>query len=222
MSFQLNGFDLSSARVSIPWSGVWFADISLTDGKALTIGDRANLVLSDLTMVGTILSGGEYVGRSNYMIVGGYAGWSKVVLRRPYRSDDAVKLSEVIADLARESGEKLALEPGTDRKLGYAWTRLGGTASSALRDLVGSSWWVAPDGITHVGMRPATTVPSSVKLVLEEYDPRWKRATISCPDDKIAAFMPRATFSADNIPNFTIASVDLCITPGSVRLEVLG
>lgn len=223
MSFTLNNADIQTARVSIPGSGIWIVDVSTAEGKVFAAGDAATLVLSDLTMRGTIVTGGEYVGQASYLIVGGFAGWSKVVKRRAYRTDSGVKLSQVAKDLAADAGEQLVLDPGAERPLGYAWERLGGVASSALRDLVGSSWWVAPDGVTHVGPRPATTVSTATKIVLESYDPRIKRATLSTPDDKIASFLPGATFTAENMTGaFKILALEILISPAAVRLEVLG
>lgn len=223
MTYQFNKNDIQSARVNIPGSGIWMAEVATTEGKVYKTGDPVSLVLSDLVMAGTVVTGGEYVGSASYVVIGGSGKWSSQVKRRAYRTDSGVRLSEVVRDLAQEIGERIFLEPGVDRTLGYAWERLAGLASSALRDVVGSAWWVAADGVTHIGPRPAAIIPSSTKIVLGNFDPMFRRASISLPDDKLAAFAPGATFSVENLPaGFLISTSLIFVRSSHVRLELLG
>jgi hypothetical protein len=221
MAFTLAGNDLQSADVQLLAYGIWTAEVSLADAKPLTVGSAVQLVLSDLTLSGTIRSGGEFVGESRYFIVGGADGWPKTVKRRAYRTDSGVRLSQVAQDLAGEVEETVVVLQ--DRVLGYAWQRLGGPASAALQDMAGSSWWVGPDGKTYVGRRPASTIPTSTQFVVESYDPRFKRAVLSSPEDKIAVFQPGASFTAETITGaFTIKETYITVRVGSVSLRVLG
>ncbi|MFT3773016.1 MAG: hypothetical protein QM820_47135 [Minicystis sp.] len=139
MSFTLAGNDLQAADVQILGYGIWTAEVSLADARPLTSGSGVQLVLSDLTMEGTIRSGGEFVGETRYFVVGGADGWAKTVKRRAYRADNGIRLSQVAQDLAAEVGETVVVLPAAERVVGYAWQRLGGSASAALSDLAGSS-----------------------------------------------------------------------------------
>ena len=58
---------------------------------------------------------------------------------------------------------------------------------------------LAPDGSTRVGDRAATAVPAKTQIAVESYDPTDARAMLSTPDDRVAAFLPGATFTAPEI-----------------------
>lgn len=45
MSFQLNNNDVQTAKVSIPGSGIWIAEVATADGKVFKAGDAATLAL---------------------------------------------------------------------------------------------------------------------------------------------------------------------------------
>jgi hypothetical protein len=223
MPFTAGGFDLQAADVALPGYGIWSASVSLADAQALTIGARVQLVLSDLTLVGTVRTGGEFVGETGYFIVGGADGWAKACKKKDYRTDSGVKLSQVVRDLAAEVGETVVVLPAAERVVGYAWQRLAGAASSALRDLAGELWWLDADGNTYVGTRPASQVSASLEFAVKPYDPRWKRAGITSPDDLVAPFLPGATFTAETLADpFTVQSMTVRVRTGSVALEVRG
>lgn len=223
MPFTLNGADLKSCFASIPRRGIWLAHVGIADSLELAKGAAIALVLGDLELVGVVLDGGTFGGESSYVVHGGAGGWARSVPARAYRDDDGIQLGAVAPDLAAEAGEKMTVETDAARVLGYAWTRIAGGASSALRQLVGASWWVAEDGVTHVGARPEAAVPASLAFTVEAFDPTRRRARISLESDGVAAFLPGATFTADSIPGlFTVAGLDVRVRPGSVIVEVIG
>jgi hypothetical protein len=146
-----------------------------------------------------------------------------VVPARPYRDDDGIQLGAVAPDLATEAGETMVVEPDAARVLGYAWTRIAGGASSALRQLVGASWWVDPPGVTHVGPRPTKPVPPGLAFTVEHFDTARRRARLSLESDAIAAFLPGATWSDPSIDGlFTVTGLHVIVRPGSVLVEVIG
>jgi hypothetical protein len=221
MAFTLGGYDLSAVQLVVPRFGIWTAETQLVDGRELAAGAAVELVVGDLTLRGTVRSGGTYVSSSSYTVVGGADGWPRRVPERGYRDDGgSLTLAIVAADLAAAAGESVQLEPNVDRVLGYAWTRIAGSATAALRDLVGSAWWMAADGVTHLGPRPSSSVSSSVRFSVEQYDPTRRRALLSSPEDVVAAFLPGAVWSADEVPSFTVTGLVARASAGSVQLEV--
>lgn len=226
-AYTLNGADFSRARVALPAYGIWTALVELVAAKAFAAGTPAQLVVGDLVLVGTVQRGGTYAGLARYRVVGGAGGWSKGVKARNYRDDRGFTLAQVAGDIASEVGEQLVVEAGADRPLGGTWSRFAspdptGIASMALRRLAGGRWWVGADGVTHVGARPVTLVPSTVRFAATDYDPALPRAVVMSPDDAIAAFVPGARWSYEEIKDFTITAAHVRASAGSVAVEVLG
>jgi hypothetical protein len=224
VAFTLNGLDLTSGRATLLRSGVWHVDAVLVEALELAEGASVQLVLGDLVLVGTALPGGTWAGSSSYTIAGGAGGWAKTAPARPYRNDAGISLAEVVQDLAATVGEQLVVEAGADRTLGPAWTRIEGLAASALREVVGSAWWVAADGVTHVGPRPLAPVPAGLAFTVERFDPMRRRAVLSANDDALAALCtPGATWSDPGVPGvFTTMGALLEMTASAVRIEVQG
>lgn len=218
--FALGDQDLRSARIALPTYGVWSARVVLLRSKVLAVGSATQITVGDLILQGVIRAGGDFQGRSSYLVVGGAGGWDKLVGKRPHRADNGVRLSTVVGDVAAEVGEQVVLETGVERSVGYAWLRAAGVAASIFEPL-GVRWWVAPDGVTHVGDRPSTRVPASLRLLVEDYDPAIPMATLVSPDDAYAALQPGAIVAGPE-GDFTIADVDLYVEAGQVRVDLWG
>ena len=73
----LAGHDTTWARIEIPAFGIWYADVELSEPEDLT--GSVELVMADLTMNGTILSGGPANDKARYRVVGGAGGWGQVI-----------------------------------------------------------------------------------------------------------------------------------------------
>lgn len=157
----LNGIRVTSSKVSIPSWGCWYADVSL-DGEHTISGD-ASLVIADLTLVGTVLSGGPQLGRSTYRIVAGKGGWRQAVARKAYANDAGVKLSTVVTDAAADVGETVGTL-STDR-LGPAYVRQATSASRVLQDIAPQGWYVDEAGVTQIGARAAGELVGSVTRI---------------------------------------------------------
>jgi hypothetical protein len=222
MAFTLGNEQLSRAYVQLPQYGVWNAQVKLAKKKELQVGSAVALQVGDLTLQGTVRSGGTFFEVSEYLIVGGADGWSKPVKRRAYRADNGVRMSTVANDLAVDAGEKIMLEPGTERTLGYAWSRPEGIASLALGDLQ-RAWWVDAAGVTHLGPRPASVVPSRVKVAVSSFDPTFPRLFLGIPDDTVSPFQPGVTLSGQGLPSpFKVSSVEIRVNDRRVSLELWG
>jgi hypothetical protein len=62
---SLNDHRVTSARINIPAWGCWYADVSL-DGD-VPLSGAVSLVVADLTLRGTVLSGGASADKARSM-----------------------------------------------------------------------------------------------------------------------------------------------------------
>lgn len=138
-------------KAHLPAWGLWFADCSLD--RDATLAGRVTLQIADLTMRGTVVSGGSWLGRSSYRIVGGAGGWGKPLPARSYQDDAGVRASKILGDAAAECGE--TLEGAPTGVVGPAWDRAASTASFAPNTIAPQAWYVDVDGLTRFGKRAA-------------------------------------------------------------------
>jgi hypothetical protein len=164
------------------------------------------LVLADMTLVGAVISGGAWQGRSSYRIVGGAGGWCQSIPAKAYVNDAGVKISKVAQDAAEAVGETLADVPtGT---CGLAFDRFEGPASNVLHLVAPQSWYVGEDGVTRFGARAASTLSSS--YVVESAD--IAGGYLSLMADSIAAIVPGVVVES-------VSAVDVVHTLDSSKLR---
>lgn len=157
----LNGNRATDVRCSIPAWGASYHDVSL-DGE-ITLTGAVTLVVADLTIKGTVLSGGPATGRSFYRVVSGAAGWGKQLPTKSYANDAGVKLSTVLGDAAAAVGETLDTTSfDTTTRVGPAYTRPADVAGRLLQRLAPGAWYIGEDGKTRLGSRPATKLAASI------------------------------------------------------------
>lgn len=209
----LNGTRVTHARASIPVWGCWYAEAQLDGEVTIAAGSRATLVMADLTLVGTVLSGGPALGRSHYRIIAGNGGWGRTIRRWSYADDAGVRLSKILGDAAREAGETMVID--TTARVGPSWTRDEGPASDALNVLAPSSWYVDEAGTTRLGARPAGVLPAKVTRVT----PLDKgRGRVVLASDSIATILPSVV--VDGMPAMDVVHE---LTPeGGLRSTVWG
>lgn len=155
----LAGHRATSASVNIPAWGCWFADATLDE--EVTLAGEVSLVLNDLTLKGTVVSGGPYKGRSSFRIAGGSAGWGKSIKAQSYTSDAGVKMLTVLADAATAAGEKLDAATVPKSSIGPSFVRPEGPAARVLENLSQGAWYVGEDGVTRLGRRAAKKLEGS-------------------------------------------------------------
>lgn len=182
---SLQGTDITRARVSVPAWGVWWADVDLADDVELA--GRVTLLFADLTLSGTVMSGGASNGRAAYRIAGGAGNWGAELPAKGYSNDLGVKVSTVLQDAAEGAGEVLAGAPST--RLGPHFARAKGPASAVLNALAPRAWYVAYDGTTTIGARPVTAYAGS--------EPRTRvdagAGVVELATEELAAFVPGVT-----------------------------
>jgi hypothetical protein len=150
------------ARITLPRTGTWQADVAVDAASASSFTGAATLVIGGgaVTMKGKIRRAAFAEGVVKARMVGGADGWRSIL---PAKSYGPATLGLVLNDLCREAGETLSTTTA-DELLATplpAWTRLQGSASAALQMLLGvvpgAVWRVLADGTTWCG---AETWPS--------------------------------------------------------------
>lgn len=218
--YTVNGTPVQAITVKLPRRGIWTARCKLTGPNVLAARAAVTIQLGDLTLVGVVRLGGVFVSSAEYVIVGGSDGWARLVAPRAHRNDAGVKLSRVALDLAKDAGERLVVLPGADRVLGYAWPQFAGAASENL-DALGSPWWVAPNGLTYVGARPAAELPKVVKWTLASFDPAQRLAVVAPGNDMLAAFQPGVDLAANGM-DIVAGSVVIMVNDRKASIEIWG
>ena len=186
MAATLNGHRITDSRTFIPAWGCWHSSVDIDGEVPLAPGSAVTLVIADLTLVGTVLSGGVALGRSFYRVVAGAGGWGKSIPPWSYSDDAGVKLATAIGDAAREAGETLETVPGT-RRTGPNWAREAGPASQILNTLVPAAWYVDEAGVTRLGARAPGALPAKVTRV-SPVD--FARGRVELASDSIATILP--------------------------------
>jgi hypothetical protein len=208
----LAGHTITSARITIPAWGLWYAEVSLDGEHTLTAGQSVELKAPGLTLRGAVLAGGPVKGRSAYRIVAGAGGWGRVVAKKGYSSDAGVRISTVISDAAAAVGETVSIT--TDARTGPSFEREEGRASLVLQSVAPQAWHVDEAGVTRLGARTASTLTTAV--------PRTgpadlSRGTVTLAPTTLAGLLPGITVDG-------IVAVDVVheIEPKGVRTTIYG
>lgn len=184
--FALAGHKITSARINLPAWGRPFADVSI-DGE-VSLSGQVDLVVADLALKGFVLSGGPATGRSHFRLVGGKGGWGKTLARKSYANDAGVKLSTILGDAANEAGETLdASSFDPSKRVGPAFVRPEAPACRVLEQLAPSAWYVGADGVTRLGRRPSSTLPTHVTRTTPV---DRARGEVTLASEAIAAIVP--------------------------------
>lgn len=202
-----------SATLTIPWCGLWVADVGLTEAPTRGLSGKIELKIAGLTMVGTIIRGASFQGNFRARLVGGAAGWRRVIGPKPYRSAAGLKRGPILRDAAREAGEEIDVTD--DAVIGEFFPRAEGVAVKVLEVLY-PNWWIAPSGRTQIAARATPTVSTPFDLI--SYDAAVGRYTIATEHPE--SFVPGARFVS---PTTALAQVNLVtheLTQGKLRTVV--
>lgn len=184
----LQGHRVTSARVWLPAWGCWYAEVML-DGEHALAG-RVTLKLADLSLVGTVLSGGAEKGRSSFRIVSGAGGWGRVIPAASEADDGGVKASKVLLAAAKACGESFDTTTLPSTRIGPAYARREDQACRVLELLSPGSWYVGEDGVTRIGRRAASTISRSVPRTTPV---DLARRTVTLAPDSAAGILPGVT-----------------------------
>jgi len=205
----VEGQIINRARVQVPAWGAWWADIDIpTD---ITLTGQVTITLADLSLVGTVVSGGSFEGRSAYHLVGGAGGWGKTVDAKSYANDLGVSITTIMNDIQSASGETVEGVTAGSR-VGPHFVRTKGPASRVLHDLTPQAWYVDFAGVTQLGSR-ATSVYEGTR-------PRTRvdsaAQVIDIATDELATLVPGVTIDGSD----PATDVEYNLTPKRLTASV--
>jgi 3',5'-cyclic AMP phosphodiesterase CpdA len=211
----INGVSIKTAEVTLPFRGVWTADLTTED--EVDADGQVTITIADLTLVGTVDRMGDFLGSGSLRIVGGAGGWMKPVPQKNYQDSFGLKLAPIVSDAAREVGETANLSADANRTLGSFFIREAAPAARVLAQLT-PLWWVGFDGVTQVGLRRETTIASAFDVLPKGTDLHLGRVQIAT--DTPSAFVPGALFSSQTLKQQKISTVVHRLTANKLRTEV--
>lgn len=216
-----NGIRANTASMLVPYAGRWVIDVTY-DGDAVPSGP-AVVTLGSLTLVGTVDPNNTSVFNARVVarVVAGAGGWPRTVPPRAYHDDLGVRRAEILAGLARDSGETIDFT-GDATRLGVDFLRLADEPATtvleaALREL---PWRVDFDGVTRYGARPAAALGPDAEL-LDVADLGSKLLTFGCDDPAsipIGAVVTDARLGAPLV----IRELSVLVESGKTRVTALG
>lgn len=205
----LNGARVTRCRVSIPKHGLWWAEVECASSDVLT--GAVTLVLDDLTLKGTVISGGESDSRLRYRIAGGAGKWGKTIPSEAYANDLGVKVSTVVGDAARACGESVGTLPTTS--VGPAFVRASAPASQVLDAVAPKGWYVDELGVTQIGARAKVTYTGTAPRI----STNAARGTVVLAPAAIATLLPGAV-----VDGVEAVDVEHVLEDGKLRTTIWG
>lgn len=205
----LSGVTITSASITLPAWGVWWADVELAEPTELD--GAVVLEAPGLELHGTVVAAGAHLGRARARIAAGAAAWGRSVARQGYSNDLGVRASTVTLDAATAVGEQLEGWPET--RLSAHWVRPAGPASRVLSLVAPQSWHVGDDGVTRYGARTGEDYVGEATVV--EVDRALGRVELRA--DSLVGLRPGATVAPLTEP---ASDVRIEITPDGMRAVV--
>ena len=214
----VNGFSCTRCALKVANIGPWVASVDFTD--APDVAGAVTLQIGTLSLKGTIVNtqDGTFGSGRRSRIVGGAAGWRKLVTPKGYHSDAGVRAQLVASDVAREVGETLGGFVPSAERLGTDYVRQAGPAVQTLEDAigVGVAWWVDYNGVTQAGPRPAAPVAASAYELLA-YDPRGRVATLALEDPAAVVVGSELSERLDSVQ--TVREFELVVDADKLRVK---
>lgn len=214
---ELNGHPVKKARLTISTVGNWSADVVLdrvTTDITFAPGS-AVLQFVDQAWVGTVHRMGALVGTASFRLSGGFGGWGNELPPEGYNNPAGVKLSSVLGDAARLTGEQINV--ATDASLGSHYARIAGPASQLL-DILIPAWWMRPDGVTTSEARRIDAITSPFDIIPEGSSLFLGRIHVAT--EQPSDWTPDRVFSAPVLSQRTIGGVEHRLDAGKLRTEV--
>lgn len=214
-TLTVNGERVVSGNITFTRWGAWSANIILASVQDFV--DAVTLAVGDLVLQGTVVRKGTFAGSKSMRVVAGAGGWRKTLPSRGYSHLAGVKLSSVLGDAARESGERVSIP--SDRLLGAHYAREQAPAERVLRLLLDGKWWIDNDGITQLKDRDASPIVTPFTVIT------WSggMGQFEIASESIASWQPGRTFAAPTVPGtIEISSVSVTAdNEGKLRITVL-
>jgi len=211
---SLDGKRLTSCRLTIVEAGLGWFDWKC-DEEMTPRARGAELVLADLRVKCAPWRFLPFQGSSSGRMIFGAGGWRQTLPPNYYRHDAGVRLSTVLGDAARVTGE--TLQVARDFAIGPRFAREEGPAQRLLNCYC-PGWYVGLDGVTHTAPRAPSRVATEFDLVSP---PDGVRGRVVVAAEALAQWVPGASFKNATTPELVAAHVVHIAEGSSLRTEVL-
>ena len=213
---SLNNTPITRARLVIPYSGIWHADIWL-DRVSDTTGPQA-LQIDALIATCAVVRQIDFTGESMLRVVGGAGGWRTQATAKLYAQ---ANLSTILGDTATAVGEQVNVVTDSAITPFYVITSEDDSgspmpASQVLQDLMGDQWYMDLSGVIQQGPRPSPAIASTFTLRTIDGPP----GIYTVDSDNIADWLPGATFTAPT-GSGTISRVEHILDAGKLTTQVM-
>jgi hypothetical protein len=219
---SLGGVPVIRARLVVPYSGIWHADVTLDRVLPAPLVGPQILSIGGSTWNCSVVRTIDFAGIREARLVGGLGGWRRpipaAVIPTPLTSPAGVPLSAVLAVAASLAGELPVSTVGFlgSPVLGPAYAFQAGPMSLVLQDVLGDAWWMDPTGKIQTAPRLPTPILSPwTAMAVDGAGGRYEIATES-PGD----WQPGATFVGP-VASGTVSRVAYALTGDSLRVEVM-
>jgi hypothetical protein len=224
---SLSGVPVTRCRLSVPYSGIWHADVVLDRALPAPLVGPQVLVLSGSTWACAVVRTGDYAGVRSARLVGGSGGWRRLIpsvalpppLISPIGVPVAIVLSlasalaaELPVNLAGYTGSPLLGGP----PLGGAYVFQAGPMSLVLADVLRDAWYMDPIGVVQTAPRLPTLIVSPWTCTAYDGATGIYEIATDAPGD----WQPGATFVGPTVSG-TISRVTHVLTSGNLRTEVM-
>ena len=214
-----NGFVVLSGKLTFPRQGAWVGDL-VVDTDAGIAGACEVAIQGGLTLEGTAVRGGVFLGTTTIRVAPGADGLRKTARAQHYRQ---TKVGTVLGDLLRTAGEKLSptADPAMLATTLPAWTvradPVGKMIAAVFADARAgkASWRFLPDGTLWVG--PETWADGGL-VAPDGYIEIGEDPELAAMDVGVDALVPMPGTTLDGR---RVSYVEVSIEGGAVRARVL-
>lgn len=225
---SLSGVPVVKMRLTVPYSGIWHADVELDRALPAPLVGPQILILGGSTWACGVVRTGDFAGERKARLVGGTGGWRTPVLAielpPPFVSPIGVPIALVLATAATLAGElpvNLAGYTGSPLlgapPLGGAYVFQAGPMSLVLQDLLADTWYMDPTGAVQVApFRPPTPVISPWTAIAFN----GASGILDVATDSPGDWMPGAAFVGPTISG-TVSRVAHVLSGDSLRSQVM-
>lgn len=171
---QYAGVDVLAGRLHMPLRGVWWCELKLDTVNPPT-GQNQLTSAGGMTLTGTVIKSGVFLGQSRVRVVGGAGGMTKTLAPTAYQNALVRDPLNAILGAGGEVASSAIVQSMLSLPLSY-WTITSESAAHALDNLVGAvgrqlnqslNWRVNADGSIWLGAEtwPQQSLPADADVL---------------------------------------------------------
>lgn len=213
---SLGGVPIMKGTLTIPYNGIWHADILLTEAVDVSVPGQP-LIFGDIVAVATVVRAIDFSGARGVRVVGGFGGWRKTVSSKQYASPTGVPTQAIVSDAAAEVGEIPPVVAGLiPLVVGTDYIRRAEPASNVLNDVLSDRWWMSFAGAIFTTPRASIPVVTPFTAI----NVRGAPGIYTIAPESPADWLPGKLFVGPTVSG-TINRVSHTLDPRALRTEVM-